>query len=93
MGEREKTAEQRERERDEVAAKLEPGRELERQAPAAPRAARPVVFTERLVVYVEAGTRAQLDRLAAAEHLNVGTYLRRLVMAHTSRKAKGKGRS
>lgn len=65
----------------------------DRDTTAAPRAARPHVFTERLVVYVAAGTRAQLDTLAAADHLSTGAYLRRLVMAHTSRKAKGKGRA
>ena len=66
----------------------------DRDTTAAPRAARPLVYTERLVCYVEAGTRAQLDELASADHLSTGAYLRRLVMAHAERKRQGrKGRA
>ena len=61
-------------------------------ARAAPQLARRRVasYPERLVVYVEDGTRELLDELAEADHLSLGAYLRRLVMAHTARKRKGR---
>ena len=43
---------------------------------------------ERVVMYLEEGSREVLDGLAAADQLSLGAYLRRLVMAHVARKAK-----
>ena len=54
---------------------------------AAGRAARGVHYPERVVLYLEEGSREVLDGLAAADQLSLGAYLRRLVMAHVARKA------
>ena len=54
-------------------------------------AARGVRYPERVVMYLEKGSREVLDGLAAADHLSLGAYLRRLVMAHVERERRGRG--
>ena len=49
-----------------------------------------VRYPERVVMYLEEGSRETLDELAAADHLSLGAYLRRLVMAHVERKRKAR---
>ena len=50
-----------------------------------------VRYPERVVMYLEEGSREVLDELAAADHLSLGAYLRRLVMAHVERERRGPG--